>query len=372
MLEDFYRANTEFVARRLASPPVDIPPKAKLAIVSCMDNRLAALLPDALGLARGDAYHIANAGNTSTRWDDSILRSVAVAVLAGGVRHVAVIGHTECRMAGDTLPLIDAMRDAGVPRDAFGDRDPREWFGALGGIESNVRNIVETLKRSPLLPAGVALYGLLIDTASGEIRAIVSETTIGHGAAEVAVMTPRQGGSLEEVLGGNISDIQRPTGTESPAGAPPASETTSGQGATGATVTTPRQGGSLEEMLGSSVRDIQRPTADAALAALSTTLMDDFAKSAAPAAPTAGEAPDFRRKADAEPPKPEPPKRKPPRPPEPPPRPEPPRRANIRREHERDQRHEKTSIPLDPREAQEFFRKRQRERQRKKRREFGL
>ncbi len=115
MLEDFYRANTEFVARRLASPPVDIPPKAKLAIVSCMDNRLAALLPDALGLARGDAYHIANAGNTSTRWDDSILRSVAVAVLAGGVRHVAVIGHTECRMAGDTLPLIDAMRGSVSP-----------------------------------------------------------------------------------------------------------------------------------------------------------------------------------------------------------------------------------------------------------------
>jgi carbonic anhydrase len=366
MLEDFYRANAAFVARRRASPPVDIPPKAKLAIVSCMDHRLATLLPDALGLARGDAYQIANAGNTSTRWDESILRSVAVAVLAGGVRHVAVIGHTECRMAGDTLPLIDAMRDAGVPRDAFGDRDPREWFGALGGIESNVRNIVETLKRSPLLPASVALYGLLIDTASGEIRAIVSETTIGHGDAGVAVMTPRQGGSLEEVLGGNVQDIQRPTGAESPAGAPPTSETSSGQDAAGTTARTPRQGGSLEEVLGIDVRDIQRPDAGKSPGAGAVPSADAARATISPS-PSAVEAPDFRRKADAEPPKPEPP-----RPPEPPPRPEPPRRANVRREYERDRKREKSHIPLDPREAQEFFRKRQRERQRKKRRDFGL
>ncbi len=342
MLEKFHEANAAFVARRRAAPP---PAPAghgvKLALVSCMDPRLVSLLPDALGIAPDEAFHIRNAGNTCTRWDESILRSVAVAVLARGVRHVAIVGHTDCRMTGDLMPILDEMRRGGVPRDAFGDRDPREWFGILAGIESNVRNVVETMKRSPLLPAGVSLYGLIIDSESGELRTLGSETTAGHALVAAAVAsdrTPRQGDSLEPVLGVGILSSLVPKAGEVPVAGSP-------------------------------------PTADATLAALASSSPADVAVPTAPPSPTVDRAAFFREKLVPPPlrdfatreeptPKPEPPK--------PPERPSPPPRANVRRDGTRDQKAEKDRVPLDPREAQEFFRKREQERLRKKRRDRGL
>ena len=341
MLEKFYEANAAFVARRRMVPPVPSGHGVQLAIVSCMDPRLVSLLPDALGVAPDEAYHIRNAGNTCTQWDESILRSVAVTVLARGVRHVAVVGHTDCRMAGDLMPILDEMRRGGVPRDAFGNRDPREWFGILAGIESNVRNVLEMLKRSPLLPAGVSLYGLIIDSESGELRALGSETTAGPALAAAAVAsdrTPRQGDSLEHVLGVGILSSLVPKAGEVPVAGSP-------------------------------------PTADAALTALTASTLVDVASPTAPPAPTVDRAAFFREQfappplrdfaARSEPtPKPEPPK--------PPERPSPPPRANVRRDVERDRQREKDRVPLDPREAQEFFRKREQERLRKKRRDRGL
>jgi carbonic anhydrase len=202
-LQSILDANREFVASRRAPALADR--SGQLAIVACMEPAIDRLIPEAFGLPEGAAYVIRNAGCTGTRWDETILRSVAVAVLRGGVRHVAVVGHTDCAMAVDTLVFLDALQKAGVPRAAFGDRDPREWLGVLGGIEANVRSTLNQLKRSPLLPSGIGIHGLVIDTRTGELKPVASETT--GGPAEVASrMTPRAGDSVAKVLGGSISD----------------------------------------------------------------------------------------------------------------------------------------------------------------------
>lgn|GEM_PF-6679279 len=299
-----------------------------------MEPIVESLLPEALGIAPGEAYHIRNAGNTCTRWDESIIRSVAVAVLSGGIRHVAVVGHTDCRMAGDLMPILDAMRQGGIPRDVFGDRDPREWFGMIAGIESNVRNVLEALKRSPLLPGGVSLYGLILDTETGAMHALGSETTAGPPlAAEVAPSdhAPRRGDTLEQILGAGILSSLVPKAGEVPIASSP-------------------------------------PTADATLAALAAPSLVAAPKPAPPPPAIDGTAL-FREPTVPSPLRDIAARQEPaPQPESGPPRPA---RANVRRDEGRDRERERERerVPLDPRAAQEFFRKRELERLRRKRRE---
>ena len=181
MLDEILKANLAFVSGKPASPkgePFTGPVKG-LAIVSCMDARLAGMLPEALGCGPRDAVLIRNAGNTITPTDDSILRSVAAAAYIQGIRHVAVVGHTDCRMAGDTRTFIDGMGRAGIPRSAFGTRDLREWLGLFGNVEANVRAVLDVLRQSPLLPAGLDLYGLIVDSDTGRLRVLQQEKTAG-------------------------------------------------------------------------------------------------------------------------------------------------------------------------------------------------
>jgi carbonic anhydrase len=306
MLDELLAANRTFLERQKAGKSTTpfTGPARQLAIVTCMDARLLRLLPEALDLASGDAIMIRNAGNTLTRWDESIPRSVAAAVYLQGVRHVAVIGHTDCRMCGDTLTLIDAMRQVGISRSALGDRDPREVFGMFASVDSNVRAVIDALRRTPLLPGGIALYGLVIDTQTGELKTLARESTAGQvqGAKPDARMTPRKGDSLEKVLGVSILDSFVPKAGFVPStDSPPAVE-----------VPAPPSSGAPS---------IVPPSKSAPAQDTGYLSADARQKTVVPPLPTA--------------------------------------RPNVRRDPE--------VVPVDPRAAQEFFRQREQERLRKKR-----
>ena len=92
-LENILNENKKFVEK---TEKIDLPQK-ELAIFSCMDCRLIDFLTPALGLKRGDAKVITNAGNKIV--DDEPIRSLAVAIHALGAKEVLVVGHTECGMA---------------------------------------------------------------------------------------------------------------------------------------------------------------------------------------------------------------------------------------------------------------------------------
>ena len=66
-------------------------PARALAVLTCMDCRIDPLA--ALGLSLGDAVVLRNAGATVS---DDMLRSLAMAHEALGVRAVHVIAHTDC------------------------------------------------------------------------------------------------------------------------------------------------------------------------------------------------------------------------------------------------------------------------------------
>jgi len=193
MLDELLKANEAYTSRGgRGGPPINSSPK--LVVIACDDARLTGLLEPALGLEPGEAAVVRNAGGTITPGDDSVMRSVAAAVYAHGIKHVAVVGHSDCRMAGDTRPFVDGMGRAGVGRSSIGGRDLREWLGLFGSVETNVRTLVQSLKETPVLPAGIDLYGLWIDSATGKLRVILQEKT--SGAAGVGAAAPERTGGI--------------------------------------------------------------------------------------------------------------------------------------------------------------------------------
>ena len=85
-------------------------PSRGLAVLTCMDCRIDPLA--ALGLSLGDAVVLRNAGATVS---DDVLRSLAMAHEALGVRGVHVVAHTDCAAFGgdDDAAIAEAVDGAG-------------------------------------------------------------------------------------------------------------------------------------------------------------------------------------------------------------------------------------------------------------------
>src|SRR5258708_13688805 len=78
-------------ASELAAPGLSPRPLRKVAVLSCMDTRIN-LFP-MLGLARGDAHTIRNAGGLAT---DDAIRSLSVSHRLLGTSEVVGVMHEDC------------------------------------------------------------------------------------------------------------------------------------------------------------------------------------------------------------------------------------------------------------------------------------
>src|SRR6478752_6348110 len=79
----------------LAAPGLSPRPGRRVAVLSCMDTRID-LLP-MLGLARGDAHIIRNAGGLVT---DDAIRSLSVSQRLLGTQEIVVVMHDDCGLHG--------------------------------------------------------------------------------------------------------------------------------------------------------------------------------------------------------------------------------------------------------------------------------
>ena len=80
-IDQILEHNAHFVEEREYEQfKTDKYPDKKLAVVSCMDTRLTALLMAALGLKNGDAKIIKVAGAEVSHPFDSVMRSLLIAV----------------------------------------------------------------------------------------------------------------------------------------------------------------------------------------------------------------------------------------------------------------------------------------------------
>ena len=175
LLDDVILKNEHFVEdyhRQISRTPAK-----RIAIFTCMDTRLVDFLEPAMGLRRGDAMVIKNAGNSLLDPSGSAVRSLVVAVFALGCEEIFVIGHLDCGMADiEEEQLRRHMLDRGVPHEAITAMKPsmRAWLGAFHDPHGNVLHVVDMIHQSKLIPKDVPVHGLMFDPHSGRLELLLN------------------------------------------------------------------------------------------------------------------------------------------------------------------------------------------------------
>ena len=155
--------NNEAYAGSFDKGDLPLPPAKGVAVVACMDERLNVY--GMLGLQEGDAHVIRNAGGVIT--DDEI-RSLAILQRLLGTREIILIHHTDCGILTFSNEDLTAKIEEDLGVDATG-RD----FLPFSDLEQSVRDDVQTLRNSDLIPDDVLVSGAIYDVRSGELLEVV-------------------------------------------------------------------------------------------------------------------------------------------------------------------------------------------------------
>src|ERR1700722_16640189 len=125
----------------LAAPGLSPRPRRKVAVLSCMDTRID-LFP-MLGLERGDAHIIRNAGGLVT---DDAIRSLSASQRLLGTEEIVVVMHDGCARGGAWGgPSEEESPQALVAGGAL----PTWRLGAFEDVEDTLRHSLTRLCTSP-------------------------------------------------------------------------------------------------------------------------------------------------------------------------------------------------------------------------------
>lgn len=159
--DEFTQANGSY-ARNFDAGDLPIPPSRRVAVVTCMDARLDP--EEFLGLGLGEAHMIRNAGG---RVSDDALRSLVISQRLLGTNEVVVIHHTDCGMMSFTNADLREKIRSDLGADASG-RD----FLTFSDLDESVREDVQALRRSELVPDDVTVTGAVYEVETGRLREV--------------------------------------------------------------------------------------------------------------------------------------------------------------------------------------------------------
>lgn len=159
--ENFINANAAYVDLH-GTAHLPIKPKTRVAIVTCMDSRLH--VAPALGLALGDAHILRNAGGRVT---DDVIRSLVISQQQLGTREIVVLHHTDCGAQSFTNEDFAAQLQQDLGVDVEG-----QDFLPFTDVEASVREDVDVLRQSPLIPNDVTISGAVYDVDTGRITVV--------------------------------------------------------------------------------------------------------------------------------------------------------------------------------------------------------
>lgn len=154
-------------AEQLAAPGLSPRPRRRVAILACMDTRID-LFP-MLGLERGDAHIIRNAGGLVT---DDAVRSLSVSQRKLGTDEIVVVMHDGCGLHGASE---DEFAQALVADGVL----PTWRLGAFDDVEATLRHSLMRLQSSPELPARERIRGFVFDPENGTLREVDSTALAG-------------------------------------------------------------------------------------------------------------------------------------------------------------------------------------------------
>ena len=154
--DELIKANESYAAS-FDKGDLPLPPAKRVAVVACMDARL--IPTRALGLEEGDAHVIRNAGGLAK----DALRSLVISQQLLGTREVVILHHTDCGML--TFQNEDLY-------SRLGDEAREIDFLPFSDLDESVRNDVQFLKDSPLIPDDVSIRGFVYDVKTGKVREV--------------------------------------------------------------------------------------------------------------------------------------------------------------------------------------------------------
>jgi len=179
MIDEILQYNRAFVNNKEYAKYITSKyPDKKVAIVSCMDTRLTELLTAALGIENGDAKIIKNAGGIISHPFGSVMRSLLIGIYDLDIQEVLVIGHTDCGARHtDSQKMIEKMKARGIAQKnidllKYCGIDFDSWLGGFVDLDVSIINSVEMIRNHPLIPENVMVYGLVIDSTTGELKRI--------------------------------------------------------------------------------------------------------------------------------------------------------------------------------------------------------
>jgi len=145
-------------ADELAAPGLSPRPRRKVAVLACMDTRID--LFSMLGLERGDAHIIRNAGGLAT---DDAIRSLSASQRLLGTEEIVVVMHEGCGLHGASEDEFadELARDGALPT----------WrLGAFDDLETALTQTLNRLRSSPELTARDHIRGFIFDPETGTCR----------------------------------------------------------------------------------------------------------------------------------------------------------------------------------------------------------
>lgn len=188
VLNEVLTANEAYVDSFGEKGSLPLPPGRHFAILTCMDARLDPA--KYAGLAEGDAHVIRNAGG---RASDDAIRSLVISQKLLGTKEWFVIHHTDCGMeyfTDDVMRglLAKSLKTAAVDENGWhnvteeGGSDEARFvsFLAISNLADSVTEDVQRIKRHPLVPQDVPIYGYIYDVKTGRLTEVPEATQAGR------------------------------------------------------------------------------------------------------------------------------------------------------------------------------------------------
>ncbi len=146
-----------------------------------MDTRLVDFLEPAMGIKRGEAKVIKNAGNTIVDpKGGAVIRSLVAGIFLLGVEEIFVIGHKDCGMADvDDSVIKQKMVHRGIPAELIDQNFPdlKQWLGAFSNPIVNIERVVNVIRNNSLIPQDVPVHGMLFCPNDGHLDVVVNGYT---------------------------------------------------------------------------------------------------------------------------------------------------------------------------------------------------
>lgn len=187
ILNEILNANKRYSSAFGDKANLSLPPSRQFAILTCMDARLDPA--KYAGLSEGDAHVIRNAGG---RASDDAIRSLVISYKLLGTKEWFVIHHTNCGMEFFTDSIMGELLEQSLETAELtpeGFKDVGKGSGSSEGkyikwltIENQAKSVTEDvirIRRHPLVPAEIPIYGYIYDVQTGKLIEVPEATQEG-------------------------------------------------------------------------------------------------------------------------------------------------------------------------------------------------